>query len=50
MVCLDGYLFDDQEADQVERIAVAGSSEVPNYDSEILLMFQPVIMTLQRRV
>jgi hypothetical protein len=50
VVCLDVYLFDDQEAGQVERIAVAGPSEVRKYDSETLLMFQPVIITLRTRV
>jgi hypothetical protein len=32
MVCLDVYLFDDQEVDQLERIAVPGSYEVPKDD------------------
>ena len=50
MVCLDVCLFDDQEVDQLERIAVPGSYEVPTDDSETLLMFQLVIITLQTRL
>jgi hypothetical protein len=34
MVCLDVYLFDDQEADQVAKIAVVRSSKARKYDSE----------------